>query len=34
VLVSHLGVGLADVVFAEAIVRRARVAGLGTKLEH
>jgi alanine dehydrogenase len=34
VLVSHLGVGLADIVFAEAIVRRAQAAGLGTNLEH
>jgi ornithine cyclodeaminase/alanine dehydrogenase-like protein (mu-crystallin family) len=32
VLVNHLGVGLADVVFADAIVRRARASGLGTKL--
>lgn len=29
VVVTHLGVGLADVVFADAIVRRAEVAGLG-----
>jgi ornithine cyclodeaminase/alanine dehydrogenase-like protein (mu-crystallin family) len=33
VLVSHLGVGLADIVFADAIVRRALAAGLGTALE-
>lgn len=32
VLVTHLGVGLADVVFADAIVRRAEAAGLGTSL--
>lgn len=32
VLVSHLGVGLADIVFADAIVRRAEAAGLGTVL--
>ena len=32
VVVTHLGVGLADVVFADAIVRRAEAAGLGTKL--
>ncbi len=32
VLVSHLGVGLADVVFAAAIVERARAAGLGLQL--
>jgi ornithine cyclodeaminase/alanine dehydrogenase-like protein (mu-crystallin family) len=32
VVVTHLGVGLADVVFADAIVRRARSAGLGTRL--
>jgi ornithine cyclodeaminase/alanine dehydrogenase len=32
VLVSHLGVGLADLVFGDAIVRRAAVAGLGTIL--
>jgi hypothetical protein len=30
--VTHLGVGLADVVFADAIVRRAESAGLGTWL--
>jgi ornithine cyclodeaminase/alanine dehydrogenase-like protein (mu-crystallin family) len=32
VLVSHLGVGLADVVFADAILRRARDLGLGRVL--
>ncbi len=32
VLISHLGVGLADVVFADAIVRAAAAAGLGTIL--
>jgi ornithine cyclodeaminase/alanine dehydrogenase-like protein (mu-crystallin family) len=32
VVVTHLGVGLADVVFADAIVRRASSAGLGTSL--
>lgn len=32
VVVSHLGVGLADVVFGEAILRRAEAAGLGTIL--
>ncbi|MCI0344653.1 MAG: hypothetical protein L0221_04305 [Chloroflexi bacterium] len=32
VLVSHLGVGLADVVFGDAIVRRAVALGLGTLL--
>jgi ornithine cyclodeaminase/alanine dehydrogenase-like protein (mu-crystallin family) len=32
VVVTHLGVGLADVVFADAIVRRAETAGLGTRL--
>jgi ornithine cyclodeaminase/alanine dehydrogenase-like protein (mu-crystallin family) len=32
VVVTHLGVGLADVVFADAIVRRAEAAGLGTSL--
>ncbi len=31
-LVNHLGVGLADVVFADAIVRRARAQGQGTTL--
>ena len=33
VLVSHLGVGLADVVFANAILRTASEQGLGTILE-
>ena len=32
VLVSHLGVGLADLVFADAIVRAATAAGLGVRL--
>jgi ornithine cyclodeaminase/alanine dehydrogenase-like protein (mu-crystallin family) len=32
VVVTHLGVGLADVVFADAIVRRAEAAGLGSAL--
>jgi ornithine cyclodeaminase/alanine dehydrogenase len=32
VVVSHLGVGLADLVFAAAILRRAVAAGLGTDL--
>jgi alanine dehydrogenase len=32
VLVSHLGVGLADVVFADAIARRAHGSGLGVEL--
>jgi ornithine cyclodeaminase/alanine dehydrogenase-like protein (mu-crystallin family) len=32
VVVSHLGVGLADLVFADAILRRAMDAGLGTLL--
>jgi ornithine cyclodeaminase/alanine dehydrogenase-like protein (mu-crystallin family) len=32
VLVTHLGVGLADVVFADAIVRRAAALGLGAVL--
>jgi ornithine cyclodeaminase/alanine dehydrogenase-like protein (mu-crystallin family) len=32
VVVNHLGVGLADVVFADAIVRRAQELGLGTDL--
>jgi ornithine cyclodeaminase/alanine dehydrogenase-like protein (mu-crystallin family) len=32
VVVTHLGVGLADVVFADAIVRRAEAAGRGTLL--
>jgi ornithine cyclodeaminase/alanine dehydrogenase-like protein (mu-crystallin family) len=31
-VVTHLGVGLADVIFADAIVRRAGDAGLGTRL--
>jgi ornithine cyclodeaminase len=33
VLVTHLGVGLADLVFADAIVRRAAGLGLGTVLQ-
>lgn len=33
VLVSHLGVGLADVVFADAILREAEARGIGTLLE-
>jgi ornithine cyclodeaminase/alanine dehydrogenase-like protein (mu-crystallin family) len=33
VVVSHLGVGLADLVFGDAILRRAEAAGLGTILE-
>ena len=32
IVVNHLGVGLADVVFADAIVRRARELKLGTEL--
>jgi ornithine cyclodeaminase/alanine dehydrogenase-like protein (mu-crystallin family) len=32
VVVSHLGVGLADVVFGDAILRRAETLGLGTEL--
>jgi alanine dehydrogenase len=32
ILVTHLGVGLADVVFGAAILRRAATAGLGTVL--
>jgi ornithine cyclodeaminase/alanine dehydrogenase-like protein (mu-crystallin family) len=32
ILISHLGVGLADLVFADAIVRRAQAAGLGIRL--
>jgi ornithine cyclodeaminase/alanine dehydrogenase-like protein (mu-crystallin family) len=32
VVVSHLGVGLADLVFGDAILRRAEAAGLGTLL--
>jgi len=31
--VTHLGVGLADLIFADAIVRRAVQAGLGTVLQ-
>ncbi len=30
VLVTHLGVGLADVVFGDAVLRNAELAGLGT----
>ena len=33
VLVTHLGVGLADVVFGDAILRTAEASGLGTILE-
>lgn len=33
VLVTHLGVGLADLMFGEAILRRAAAEGLGTILE-
>jgi hypothetical protein len=33
VLVTHLGVGLADVVFGDAILRTAEARGLGTLLE-
>ena len=33
VVVTHLGVGLADVVFADAIVRRAVDQDLGTLLD-
>lgn len=33
VLVTHLGVGLADVVFADAVLRRAEELGIGTQLE-
>ena len=33
VVVSHLGVGLADLVFGAAILRRADAAGLGTTLD-
>jgi ornithine cyclodeaminase/alanine dehydrogenase-like protein (mu-crystallin family) len=33
IYVNHLGVGLADVVFADAIVRRASASGLGLELE-
>ena len=32
VLVTHLGVGLADVIFGDAILRRAAAAGLGVIL--
>ncbi len=32
ILVSHLGVGLADLVFGDAIVRNAQAAGLGIRL--
>ena len=32
IVVNHLGVGLADVVFADAILRRAIDLGLGTEL--
>ena len=32
VLISHLGVGLADLVFADAILRRAETLGLGQRL--
>jgi ornithine cyclodeaminase/alanine dehydrogenase-like protein (mu-crystallin family) len=32
VLVSHLGVGLADLVFGDAIVRAATIAGIGVRL--
>jgi ornithine cyclodeaminase/alanine dehydrogenase-like protein (mu-crystallin family) len=32
VVVTHLGVGLADVVFADAVVRAATAAGRGTTL--
>ena len=32
VLITHLGVGLADLVFADAIVRHATAAGLGIRL--
>jgi hypothetical protein len=31
-VVTHLGVGLADVIFGDAIVTRAAAAGLGTML--
>ncbi len=33
IVVNHLGVGLADVVFADAIVRRATELGLGVELQ-
>jgi ornithine cyclodeaminase/alanine dehydrogenase-like protein (mu-crystallin family) len=32
ILVSHLGVGLADVIFADAILRRAEALGIGMEL--
>src|SRR5262249_36605974 len=32
VLVTHLGVGAADLVFADAVVRAARLQGLGTQV--
>jgi ornithine cyclodeaminase/alanine dehydrogenase-like protein (mu-crystallin family) len=32
VVITHLGVGLADVVFADAIIRTATAAGRGTTL--
>ncbi|HUQ44239.1 MAG TPA: ornithine cyclodeaminase family protein, partial [Candidatus Limnocylindria bacterium] len=32
VVITHLGVGLADLVFADAILRNAAAAGLGTTL--
>jgi hypothetical protein len=32
VLATHLGVGLADVVFADAIARAAENAGMGSEL--
>ena len=32
VLVTHLGVGLADVVFGDAILRAAAARGLGTPI--
>jgi ornithine cyclodeaminase/alanine dehydrogenase-like protein (mu-crystallin family) len=32
VVVTHLGVGLADVVFADAVLRRAEASGIGTVL--
>ena len=33
VLISHLGVGLADVVFGDAVIRAAEAAGIGTVLK-
>ena len=33
VVVTHLGVGLADLVFGDAILRRAADAGIGTVIE-